>query len=77
VSRATVQVLRARIRTPASGRKVRPMIRLVLDNVPDATLLTRGADWRRLVREGGGHCGDHEREQRQQQAARKHTWDLS
>jgi len=44
VSRATVQVLRARIRTPASGRKVRPMIRLVLDNVPDATLLTRGAD---------------------------------
>jgi len=43
-------------RLNVSGRKVRLMVGVsdigALDDAPDATLLTRGVDWRRLVREG-------------------------
>jgi len=44
-----------RKRLDASGRRVRLMIGVsdvgILDDKPDATLLTRGVDWRRLVEE--------------------------
>ncbi len=45
-----------RQRLNASGRKVRLMVGVSdvgrMSDVPDATLLTRGLDWRRLVKEG-------------------------
>jgi len=45
-----------RRRLDGSGRKVRLMVGIleadIVSDKPDATLLTRGVDWRRLVREG-------------------------